>query len=237
MRVFEGATKAMMEIGPLCALIGVITGSLMITGLGLTLGSILIDLAHRNLVLLAIYTGVICYLLGMGVSAIASYILLAVTVAPGMVQLGVPVLAAHLFILYMTCTTLITPPYCLAAYAAAPIAKADPIKIGFQAMRLGIVCYIVPFVFIFHPGLLLGQGAPILESILVFISAIIGVIWLSAGIEGYLFKPSNWIERILLIGAGLSMIVPEWKSSVIGLILGIFVSFWQWRKRQLSFRK
>lgn len=234
--VLEGGIRAMMVVVPICSLIGVITSSMEVTGLGLTLGATLVGAAGRSLAVLGILAAIIIYLMGMGVSAISSYILLAVSVAPAMVLLGAPLLGAHLFILYMTCSTLITPPYCLAAYVAATIGGSPPMKTGFQAMRLGIVVYIVPFIVLFNPALLI-VGGTFGESILVFITAIIGVVLLAAGVEGCLFTDTNWVQRALLIVAGLLMIVPGWISDVAGIALGALLVLWQWntmRNRQMA---
>lgn len=230
--VLEGGIRAMIVIIPICSLIGVITSAMEVTGLGLTLGTTLTEVAGGSLAVLAILAAVIIYLMGMGVSAISSYILLAVSVAPAMTLLGAPLLGAHLFILYMTCSTLITPPYCLAAYVAATIGETSPMKTGFQAMRLGIVVYIVPFIIIFNPALLI-VGGTLGGSVLAFITAIIGVVLLAAGVEGCLLTNTNWIQRILLIGAGLLMIVPGWMTDVAGIVLGALMFLWQWKTVRL----
>ncbi len=225
--VFEGGIRAMMIIIPICSLIGVITSAMEVTGLGLTLGTTLVGVAGGSLVVLGILAAIIIYVMGMGVSAIASYILLAVSVAPAMILLGAPVLGAHLFILYMTCSTLITPPYCLAAYVAATIGETSPMKTGFQAMRLGIVVYIVPFMILFNPALLI-VGGTLGGTVLAIINAIIGVVLLSAGVEGYLLTATSWVQRTLLIGAGVLMIAHGWTVNIIGIALGTLLFLWQW---------
>jgi TRAP-type uncharacterized transport system fused permease subunit len=152
------------------------------------------------------------------------YITLAVLIAPALAQLGIVPLAAHLFLFYFGMLSLITPPDCLATYAAAAIAKADFWRTGWTGMRLGIVAYIVPFVFVFHPALIFhGTWGQILATIA---TASIGVILLGIGCAGYLFRPLGWGRRVVVIVAGLLLItpplpgIPEIVTDLAGLALG-----------------
>jgi TRAP-type uncharacterized transport system fused permease subunit len=144
--------------------------------------------------------------MGMGISMVASYILLGVLVAPAMGQMGVPVIVAHFFILYMSVSMFITPPYAPAAYVAGAIAKADPMKTGYQAMKLAVVTYLVPFISIYQPALL-GEGTAT-EIVVAAVTGIIAVFCLSAGLEGFCFTTLNWLERIIWLAGGFLLFVP-----------------------------
>jgi len=147
----------------------------------------------------------------------SAYILTAVVAAPALIRLGVPTLQAHLFILYFAVMSAITPPVAVAAFAAAGIADANPYQIGFRAVRLGIVAFVVPFLFVYQPALLL-IGNP-LAVILAVLTAAAGVIALAAGLEGWLILQATGWERALWIGGGLLMIVPGLYTDLGGLAL------------------
>jgi TRAP transporter 4TM/12TM fusion protein len=222
----QNAAQITMEIVPLAALAGVITAAVAITGLGLRLAAMLTNIAGGNLLALALLAALASYVMGMGVSSIAGYILLAILVAPALVALDVPLIVAHLFIYYMTLSTFITPPLCPAVYVASGIARSPPFTTGFQAMRLGIVCYIVPFIFLYNPELLL-IGTPV-GIALAAVTAIVGVISLASGIEGWLLGRLNWLQRLMFFGAGLAMLVPEWTTDIIGIGIIAGAVLWHW---------
>jgi len=211
----ESAAKLICIAGIACALAGVVIGSLMGTGLGVTFSAQLLYLSGGSLVVLLGLTALACYIMGMGMSSIAIYIILAILVAPALVEMGVPLEAAHLFVIYWGNVAFITPPVCIAAYVAASIAKASPMRTGWQAVRLGIVTFIVPFIFVYDPALIMiGEPARI---VLAVITSIGGVIMLAAGLEGYVFKPANWIERAVLLAGGLLLVFPGWTTDLIGI--------------------
>ena len=143
---------------------------------------------------------------------------------------GVPDMVSHFFIFYMGLTMFITPPYAPAAFVAAAISGASPYRTGFQAMRLGIVTFIVPFVLAYNPALIL-IGTPV-EIVLATVTAIIGVLALSVGIEGYLFTRANWLQRVLAVASGLTLIVPGLLTDGIGFGLLVVVVLWQWVSRK-----
>ena len=151
-------------------------------------------MAGGNVVLLLVLTALVSILLGMSLPTTVVYVTLAVLVGPALAQLGIVPLAAHLFLFYFGMLSLITPPDCLATYAAAAIAKSDFWKTGWTGMRLGIVAYIVPFVFVFHPALILRRHARSRSSLTV-VTASIGVVLLGIGCAGYLFRPLGWGRR------------------------------------------
>jgi len=221
----EGA-KGVLGVAAACATAGIVIGSITLTGLGVKLSSILIDLSGGNLLVLLILTMLASIILGMGLPTAACYVLLAALVAPALVDSGVSVMAAHLFILYFGCISAITPPVALAAYAGAGVAGADPNKVGFTACRIGIVAFIIPYMFIYGPGLLMeGIG---LEIIRVIFSATIGCIALAAGIQGQFIRGCNLPERILLIAAALTLIHTGKITDTVGLGLVVAVAAGQW---------
>lgn len=218
----KDATQAIILIGPLGVLAGIIVGTVSYTGLGFLLSLNIIQLAGGNLFILLLITAIVCLILGMGMPPIPAYVLLAVLVAPAMVQLGVDVMAAHLFIVYFSSISMITPPVCGAAYAGAALAGADPMRTGWTATRLGIIAYIVPFLFVQFPGLLL-KGS-FLEIFITFTTALFGCFILASSLSGYLFYELNLIKRVLFAISGLGLLIPIQKHLLeIGLITN-FVS-------------
>ena len=168
--------------------------------------------------------------MGMAGNMLITYILLAVLVAPAIASVGVPLLVSHFFIFYICLTMFFTPPICPAAFIAAGIAKANPYRTGFHAVRLGIVAFLVPFILIYNPALVL-IGEPF-EIVLATVTGIIGVFALSIGVERWLFTKTNWIQTLMALGAGLTMMVPGIWSDIIGLGVLALVFFWQWQSRK-----
>jgi TRAP-type uncharacterized transport system fused permease subunit len=160
--------------------------------------------------LLLVLTAIVSIILGMGMPTTAVYVLLAVLVAPGLAKLGILPIAAHLFIFYFGMLSMVTPPVCMASYAAASIGKTDPVKTGWHAMRLCSIAYIVPFLFVFSPSLLLiGQWYEVVLSVS---TAIVGAILLGVGVVGYLFRPIGWLRRVLFLIAATGLLIPVVES-------------------------
>lgn len=205
--------RTMLGLIVICALAGIVIGSVTLSGAGFLISVYLDQMAGGNIFLLLFIVAVTSIILGMGMPTLAVYILLAVLLAPALVQLGLNPMAAHMFIMYYGCVSLITPPICVAAFAAAAIAQASPMRTGITAARLGIIAYIVPFLFIFFPELLF-QGS--LDRVLVAtITAIFGCFALSAALTGYLFQDLNPVKRILFALAGVGLMIPIQSQSVI----------------------
>ena len=163
---------------------------------------------------------------------IVSYILMSILVAPALVNMGVPVIAAHFFILYMSVSGFITPPVCLAAYIAGGMVGKSGVSVGFKAMRFGIVCYLVPFVCLFAPELLLvGTTVQIIEST---ITAVFGVVMLAAGLEGYLVGDTKVAERVLYLIAGITLFYPGAVTDIIGAVAGVVAVVLQLMSRKHS---
>jgi TRAP transporter 4TM/12TM fusion protein len=226
----EGGSIGTLDVGVLCALAGVIAASLSITALGLRISSIIIFLSRGELWALLLLAAVTCYILGMGISSIAAYILLSILVAPSLVAMGVPAMAANMFIFYMGLTTFITPPFAPAVYVACGIAKSPMFHTGFQAMRLGIVMLIIPFMFVYRPAMLM-IGTPA-EIVVAGITGIMGAIALAAAIEGRLIGKATWHQRIILAVSALSLIMPGWQTDVTGTVLFLSILAWQKLERK-----
>ncbi len=212
--------RAILLIIPIGALAGVVVGTMSYTGVGFLVSLYLGDFAGGNLLLLLPIVAIACFMLGMGMPTLPAYILLAVLIAPAMVQLGVVPMAAHMFILYYAGLSMITPPVCLAAYAGAAIAGADPMRTGLVASRLGIISYIIPFLFIFFPALLfIGSWK---EIVVATATALSGCFVLGAALTGYLFGMLGPLRRVILGLAGIGLLIPiRGHTDVFGLVANI----------------
>ncbi|KXS45618.1 MULTISPECIES: TRAP transporter permease [unclassified Candidatus Frackibacter] len=217
----EGARSA-LGVAAACACVGFIVGVTTLTGLGLKFTTITVALANGNLFLALVFTMVACTILGTGLPTTATYIVLAAMAAPALVKLGVPILAAHLFVLYFGVVADLTPPAALAAYAGAGIAGSNPLKTGITAVKLAIAGFVVPFVFAYSPELLL-IDTNWLEIITMSGSALLGVLALAGGVLGYLKLETNLVERGLLIISALALLMPGLSSDLIGLVVLILV--------------
>src|SRR5690625_840191 len=173
---------------------------------------------------------IMCIVLGMGMPVAAAYVLTAMLAAPALIDLGVSPLVAHLFIVYFSIISAITPPVAVAAFAAAGIAKGNPAKVGREAVRLGIASFIIPFIFVFNPALLLDGS--LMEVFYAFISTTVGVVILGCGIVGFYYKEAKLFERMLLIISGLVMVYPNLMINLIGIAIAIFLLvIQQYRKK------
>lgn len=213
----DKTARTACDVSSACALAGVTIGVLGLTGLGLKLSGLVLDIAGGRLWAALFLTMVVSLILGMGLPTSAAYIVLAVLVAPALVQMGVSVMAAHMFIFYFGCISSITPPVALAAYAAAALCKDNPMKVGWQATKLGIAAFIVPYMFVYGPSLLL-EGSS-MELIWTVITSVIGVAALAGGVEGWFFGQTKMWERILLIAGSLNLILPGLITDGIGFFL------------------
>jgi TRAP transporter 4TM/12TM fusion protein len=230
LKCIEDTGRTLLDIVVITSLAGLVIGALQLSGLTFKLSLILSSLAGGNVVLLLVFTALVCILLGMSLPTAVVYITLAVLVGPALTQLGVDPLAAHLFLFYFGMLSLITPPDCLATYTAAAIAGSDFWKTGWTGMRLGIAAYVVPFVFALHPALIL-KGA-LGEILLAVIASSIGTFLLAVGCAGYLFRPLDWLKRGMFCLAGLLLMLPTWQGTwliadAVGLMLGVGLMIWE----------
>ncbi|MBQ9826952.1 MAG: TRAP transporter fused permease subunit [Firmicutes bacterium] len=218
-KTFPTAGQQILNVVAVTSCSGIIMALVSLTGIGLRMSSLLTIISGGNLIILALLAAVTIYIMGMGMAPIVSYILMSILVAPALVDKGVPLIAAHFFILYMSVSGFITPPVCLAAYISGGMVGRSGVSVGFKAMRFGIVCYLVPFVCLFAPELLLvGTPLGIIESA---VTAIIGVIILAAGLEGYLIKDASIAERVLYIAGGALLFYPGLTTDAIGAVAAV----------------
>lgn len=215
--LLEGTTIGLLEVVVVCSAAGLVIGIMSYTGLGVSFSQILVEAAGGSLILLAILTAVASTILGMGMPITACYLFLAALAAPAMVKLGVPPILAHLFVFYFGAYSFLTPPVAMAVYVSAAIAKASFMKSAWQAMKLAVAGYIVPFMFIYKPALVF-MGTPV-GIVIAITEGVLAVFSLAVAAEGYLRKPLNWIERILYLIAACAFIFPGWSSDVVGFVL------------------
>lgn len=223
--ITEGA-KAVIPIAVACAAAGIIAGTLGITGLGSKISGLIVAASGGYLFFALLLTMLTAIILGMGLPTTAAYLVLATVVAPALAKMGLPLLTAHLFVFFYGCVSTITPPVALASYVAAGIARADINRVGWTAFAYGITCYILPFMFVFGPGLML-EGA-VLPIILAIISAAIGVFGIASAVIGYGAGPLSVPVRLAMAAAGLALMHQGWISDLAGLgALALIV--WQTR--------
>lgn len=216
----EGA-KESLGIVAATASAGMITGIVSMTGLGLKFSTVVSNFADGNMLIGLIMTMFASIVLGMSLPTTANYIVQAAISAPALVALGVPLLTAHLFVLYFGVFADITPPVALAAYAAAGISEGDPMKTGVYASRNVLVAFLIPYLFVYFPALL--GNAPALEVAQAVITSVLAVIALSGGLLGYLRSNATVLERIMLIAAGAGLLIPEWRSDLAGVLILVSV--------------
>lgn len=211
-------SRLALSVAVATAVVGIFIGIITLSGLGLAFVSLTLTLGQNNLFLTLIWVMVACTIIGSGIPTTATYIILAAIAAPALIQMGIPPLAAHMFIFYFGVIADITPPDALAAYAAAGIAKTDPFATGWTATRLALAGIIVPYVFVYSPTILL-QGGGLGDILLTVGTAVVGVVALSAGVSGYLLTNATIPERLLLVGTALALIFHDLRADVVGAAL------------------
>jgi TRAP transporter 4TM/12TM fusion protein len=217
LRAFESGARAGVTVAMAVAAAGLIIGCLFLSGIGMKFSYMLMSLSGGQLWLALIYTTIAAFALGLSLPTTAVYLTLAIIVAPGLVQMGVPKMAAHMFIFYMGVTSDLTPPTCLSPFAAAGIAGSPPMATAWQAMRLGAVLYIVPFMFVYSPALLMTGSWT--EIVMATATATLGVFCLAAGLQGWLRSRATLPERALLLGAAFLFVMPRPAANLIGLVV------------------
>ena len=204
--VLIAAGRAAVEIILICAIAGMIIGLVARSGLSFGLGFFLVQLGESSLVLLLVVTAAVCIVLGMGLPTVGVYLLLASLAAPPLVELGLQPMAAHLFVLYFGMLSMLTPPVAIAAFVAANMARSAPMSTGFEAVRIAWPAYLIPFLFAAAPALLL-EG-PFVEVSLTFITAIVGIYFVTAGVVGFLMRPLSPLMRLVSAAGGLAVLLP-----------------------------
>ena len=221
MEALELGAKGALSVIAACAVAGIIVGCVTLTGLGLKFADLIVALAHGQLYPALFLTMFASIIMGMGMPTTALYIILGSMVAPALVRMNVPVVAAHLFIFYFGCMASVTPPVALSSYLAAAIAEADSVKTALNGLKLASSAFILPFIFALSPQLLLIDTTP-LKALVSTGTAIIGVIALASCLENYLFGRLKPYQRFLVGAAALILMYPGWSTDLVGL--GIIVA-------------
>ncbi len=227
----EDGARTALGVAVSCAVVGLIIGVATLTGFGLKLAGAILFLGHGSLFLTLIFTMVACIVLGMGLPSIPAYIITATMAAPALAKMGVPMLVSHMFVFYFGMLANLTPPVALAAFAGAGIAGGNPSKTGIQAVKLALAGFVVPYIFVFSPQLLL-IDVSVLGLIQVLISAIIGVVALGTAVEGYFYGNLNWLFRVLLFASAILLMVSGMFTDLVGF--GVFMGIFIYSKNKLK---
>ena len=214
--------KSTITVGAACGVSGIIAGTITMTGLANDLINAIVGIAGDKLIIALILTMLCCIVLGMGVPTTANYCIMAATTAPILIRMGVPTMAAHFFVFYFGIVADITPPVALAAYAGSAIAKSKPMKTAFNASKLAIAVFIVPYMFCYTPAMLLIDTTP-LRVVQIAITAFIGVFAVASALEGYCFARMHMITRIVIAAGGLMLIHPSLLTDVIGIAVVVAI--------------
>lgn len=212
----ESGALAALAVASACAIIGTIVGMLTMSGAVLTIGNAIFKFSHGSLIISLILTMLTSIVLGMGLPTSACYILTSTVAASVLVKLNVLPLQAHMFVFYFGILASITPPVATGAYAAAGLAGSEPNKTGWMALRIAVVGFIIPYMFVYCPELLLPDGIGLLTVVRVIITAIIGIIALGWSVEGFFRRQLTWIERLMCLVAALSLINTGLVTDIIG---------------------
>jgi len=227
----EGA-KSALPVGIACAIVGVIIGVLTLTGLASSVAGVIVDTAKESLFLSLVVTMLICLVLGMGIPTIPNYIITSSIAGPALLKLGVPLLVSHMFVFYFGIMADLTPPVALAAFAASSIAKTSAMRIGFNCMRIAVAGFVVPFMAVYAPALML-QSDDVVAIIYVIFKAITSIgLWGAAAI-GYFKNRLSWPERVLAAAAAFFLVVALPITDEIGFgLVGVFLVWQFWRHRR-----
>ncbi len=226
----ENGARNTVSVAIACGIAGIIAGVVTMTGLGQILITAIVSIANGRVIIALFLTMLTCIVLGMGVPTTATYIIMATTCAPILVSgMHVEPIAAHMFVFYFGIVADITPPVALAAYAGSAIAKSNPMRTAFNASKLAIAAFIIPYIFSLNPVMLLVDVTPV-AIVMIVITSIVGLFGVSCGLEGYVFADMNPLFRILAIGGGLALIYPGTLTDIVGMaIVGLILVF-QFRK-------
>ena len=215
----EAGGKGTITVAVACAMAGIVAGCITVTGLASKLITAIISVSGGHTMVALVLTMLCCIVLGMGVPTTANYCIMAATCAPILMnpQIGVPAMAAHFFVFYFGIVADITPPVALAAYAGSAIAKAPPMKTAFNATKLAIAAFIVPYIFAKNPAMLLVNVENPFQVVQIVLSSLVGLFGVAAALNGFLYRPINPLFRLALVAGGLGMMIPGTLTDVIGL--------------------
>ena len=223
----EAGAKSCVTVAVACAMAGLVAGSITSTGLASKLITAVVTISRGNVMIALLLTMLCCIVLGMGVPTTANYCIMASTCAPILITIGVPQVAAHFFVFYFGIVADITPPVALAAYAGSAIAKAPPMKTAFNASKLAIAAFIVPYIFALNPAMLFVDTTAV-QVVTVVITSFVGMFGVAGALNGFLFRRMNPLVRILFAGGGLLMMYPGTLTDVIGIVIFALAFAWQY---------
>lgn len=210
--------KGIITVGAACGMAGIISGTITMTGLANELINVIVGVAGSSLLIALFLTMICCIILGMGVPTTANYCIMAATCAPILIRMGVPTIAAHFFVFYFGIVADITPPVALAAYAGSAIAKSKPLNTAVNATKLAIAAFIVPYAFALNQSMLMIDTS-VLQVVQIVLTSLVGIIAISASLEGYFYRTINMVLRVVLFLAGLMMMDPGAHSDILGIVL------------------
>jgi TRAP transporter 4TM/12TM fusion protein len=224
-QTMEAATRTALPVIAACATAGIIVGAVTLTGVGLKLSANMVDLAGNSLIVALVFTMIASLVLGMGIPTTATYIVLATMAAPALEKLGVVPIAAHLFVFYFGVVADITPPVALAVYAGAAIANSNPWQTAIESVKLALGAFLVPYIFVLSPVLVLVEATPLLVLQMV-LTSVMGMVALSAGVTGFWNVRLFPVERVALVAGGLLLVDPGLLTDLFGAgaVLAVYVS-------------
>jgi TRAP transporter 4TM/12TM fusion protein len=216
----ENTSRLLADMLATIGSIGLIISSLIVTGAASAMSSVLLELAGGNTILILLFGGIVSFMLGMGMTVTAVYVILALVLCPSLVDFGLNTIAVHLFVLYTAMLSFITPPVAIGAFIGSIVAGSSFMKTGFTAMRLGIAMYLIPFLFVLQPGIIL-QNFSFMNTVVPLGTALFGIVFISWAAEGYMLKVGElgWLVRILFFSGGVLSAWPGWKTNIIGACL------------------
>ena len=224
LKALEVGGRRTVLIAAACAGAGLIVGVVTLTGIGLNVSSLVISASGGSTIVALLLIMVASILMGMGTPTTVAYIIVATLGVPALENLGFAALPSHFFVFYFGVISMVTPPVAVAAYAGAEIAGAGMMRVGFIATRLCLVAFIIPFIFIFEPALLMvGSASNILAA---FVTAMIGIVALAGALEGWYFRPLGWAFRFLLFASAILMIIPGFHTDLVGLPVFLAITAW-----------
>lgn len=242
LEALDSGARQSLSVMVACAVVGIIIGVVSLTSFGNVMTSSIASLGAGSLFLTLFFTMVASMVLGMGLPSIPAYIITATMAAPALAEFGIPILVAHMFVFYFGIFANITPPVALAAFAGAGISGGDPMRTGFTSLRLSVAGFLIPYLFVYNPAMLMIDTAgasintkefpmaPVFDIVLITFTAVIGIIALSAAVEGYFKTSLNPFIRLILGAGALMMIIPETFTDIAGLILVAIIFAWDYLK-------
>ncbi|WP_305967816.1 MULTISPECIES: TRAP transporter permease [unclassified Mameliella] len=218
-QALDNGARMVLQLVAVCATAGIIVGVIALTGIGSRFSTVLLALADQSQILALFFAMVVSIILGMGMPTTAAYAVAASVIAPGVINLGVAPLTAHLFIFYFAVMSAITPPVALAAYAGSALAGSDPIRTSVESFKIGLAAFVVPYMFFYSPAMLLDGNW--FEIAHIAVTALIGVYLLSCAVQGWFFGHANLAVRAALGAGGLTMIAGGWITDAIGVGIAV----------------